>query len=57
MKLKETASKAANKLLKRQQMNFFCFVCNKDITIYQTNKAGQLEPQTICIHMAYKGIE
>jgi hypothetical protein len=57
MKVKDTAVKAANKALRRESMDFFCFVCNKDITIYRTDKAGKLEPQTICAHMAYKGLK
>ncbi len=55
MKVKDTAIEVAKKVLRRESMDFFCFVCDKDISIYRTNKAGKLEPQTICPHMAYKG--
>jgi len=57
MKVKDTAAKAANRVLRRESMNFYCFVCDKDVSIHHTDSAGKLDPQTICPHMAYKGIK
>lgn len=39
-----------------KRMVFHCFVCDGDIDVYKKDEMGNFEPQTICVHMAYKGI-
>ena len=54
--IKGNVTKAKQKITAETHLLFHCFVCDMDISVYRKDENGVFVPQTICPHMAYKGV-
>ena len=54
--VKDGVVKAKRKYTAETHLLFHCFVCDLDIQAFRKDDNGEFIPQTICPHMAYKGI-
>jgi hypothetical protein len=53
---KKFAVKVKRKINAEKHLLFWCFLCDQEIQVYRKDDNGDFIPQTICPHMAYKGV-
>jgi hypothetical protein len=54
--VKDTVVKVKRKVNAERHLLFWCFLCDQEIQVYRKDENGVFIPQTICPHMAYKGV-
>ncbi len=54
--VKDTVVKVKRKVNAERHLLFWCFLCDQEIQVFRKDENGVFIPQTICPHMAYKGV-